>query len=361
MTAPTAPLLDCRWMSQPGGVGRVAQHLVRGLAELDAPGHPLTLWGSPEHIGEHPAWCHIAPTELVGHECKGQRQLLELPPHRGALYLHQVRPFRDWNSATLIHDTIQIRQGTPTKRRLTRAFLRQVAKRSRRILTVSEHSRRLIIDDLGGAPDKIDVLTLPIDRDLAARVRARRATLGTRTGTDVLWVGRVEPNKNVDGLMAAFAASGIDGRAPLRLFGATSAQRPGLLERGRALGIEHLDVARATTDDDLADAYARAALVVMPSFEEGWGLPAYEAIACGIPVIASSGGSLPELARFAHSTYQLVDVRTPGALAGALADAPLDIDHPTMDAHSLAATDTGPTRAALASRVLQTLTALASS
>jgi glycosyltransferase involved in cell wall biosynthesis len=361
MTFPTAPLLDCRWMAQPSGAGRVARHLVRGLSELDSPGHPLTLWGSPEHIGEHPAWCHISPTGLEGNEWKGQRQLFELPPHHGAVYLHQVRPFRDWNSATVIYDTIQLRQATRLQSRLNRTFLRQVAKRSRRILTISEYSRRSIITDLGGAADKIDVLTLPIDRDLAERVRTRRAELGARTGTDVLWVGRVEPNKNVDGLMAAFAASGIDGRAQLRLFGASQTQRHGLLERGRALGIEHLDVAQATTDDDLADAYARAAMVVAPSFEEGWGLPAYEAIACGIPVIASSGGSLPELARFARSTYQLVDVRTPGALAAALADATLDTDHTTMDVHSLAATEAGPTHAAIASRVLQTLTALASS
>lgn len=359
MTVPAPSLLDCRWMSAPGGVGRVAQHIVRGLADLDPPVQHLTLWGSPEHIGEHPPWCQIAPTDLVGYERRGQRQLFEVPPHLSAVYLHQVRPLRDWNSATLIHDTIQIRQGTRARRQLNRTFLRQVAQRSRRILTVSEHSRRSIIDDLGCAPEKIDVLQMPIDRDLATRVRARRAELASGTGTDVLWVGRVEPNKNVDGLMKAFAASGIDGRAQLRLFGASGTERLDLLQRARTLGIEHLDVARATTDDDLADAYARAAVVVLPSFEEGWGLPAFEAIACGIPVIASSGGSLPELARFARGGYQLVDVRTTGALATALADASLQVDHVTMDAHSIAATDDGPTRAAIASQVLQTLTTLA--
>jgi hypothetical protein len=78
-------------------------------------------------------------------------------------------------------------------------------------------------------------------------------------------------------------------------------------------------------------------------------------------VIASSGGALPELERFSKSTYQLVDVRVPRALAEVLAEAPLDTDLLTMNAHSLAANRTGPTRAAIASQILSTLATFAAS
>lgn len=343
-------------MSQPGGVGRVAEHLVRGLSDIDDPGYEVLLWGSPERLGEIPAWCRVAATDRVGKEWRGQRQWFETPRHDGALYLHQVRPLRDWSSATMVHDTIQLHQGSAARRRAKRVFLRSVVRRSRRVVTVSEHSRGAIIAELGCPPDRIEVVRLPLDRDLARRVRARRAELrscaATAIGSDVLWVGRVEPNKNLEGLFAAFAASGLDGRVRLHVFGATPAQRETLLALGRRLGIAHLEVATATSDADLVDAYARAALVVVPSFEEGWGLPAYEALACGIPVLASSGGALPEQARFARGSFRLVDVRRPGELARALAESPLDVDHAAMDADSLTAVASGPTRADLATHLL---------
>jgi glycosyltransferase involved in cell wall biosynthesis len=357
-------MIDCRWLSEPAGAGRVAQHVVQGLSDLDVARSEVLLWGPPERLMGRPAWCTVAPTELVGREWRGQRQVFQLPSHRGAVYLHQTRPLRDWRSATLIHDTIQLRDGSVAHRRMKRWFLRTVARRSRRVLTVSEYSRRSIVAELGCAPDKIERITLPIDRELAASVRARRRELagagnsGSGHGSDVLWVGRHAPHKNVLGLLAAFAESGLDGRVRLRLLGVAAEHREVLLAEGRRLGIDHLEVTTSTTDDMLVDAYAGAALVVMPSFEEGWGLPAYEALACGIPVVASSAGSLPEVAAFARSPFQLVDVGQPGALARALEAAPLDVDRSTMDAWSLAVVESGPTAARLAEQVLDVLDGL---
>jgi glycosyltransferase involved in cell wall biosynthesis len=358
-------LIDCRWLSEPAGAGRVAQHLVRGLTELAGPEREVVLWGPPERLVDRPPWCTVAASQRVGREWRGQRELLSIPAHRGAVYLHQTRPLRDWRSATLVHDTIQLRDGSTLYRWAKRRFLRTVVRKSEYVLTVSDHSRRSIIDDLGGAPGKIHRITLPLDRGMAQRVRARRLDLAgtddqaTARGSDVLWVGRLAPHKNVFGLLAAFAESSLDGTVRLRLVGVSVEHRQLLLAEARRLGIQHLDVVTSATDDDLVDAYARAALVVMPSFEEGWGLPAYEALACGIPVVASSAGSLPEVAAFAHSPFQLVDVRAPGSLARALAEAPLDVDRTTMDAWSVAALEGGPTARALAEVVLGVLEALA--
>jgi glycosyltransferase involved in cell wall biosynthesis len=361
MTNARLPLLDCRWLAAPAGAGRVTQHLLGGMRRLPRPDTDVLLWGSPDRLGGLPAWCRVAPTELVGKELGGQRQWLSVPAHERAVYLHQTRPLRDWRSATLVHDTIQLRAGAGASRRLKRAFLRTVVRRSQVVLTVSEHSRRSIIDELGCPPDRIRRLVLPVDRQLAGRVRERRALLderGERVAGDVLWVGRVAPHKNVPGLLRAFAASGLDGPFRLHLFGPRAAEREGLLRAARSLGIEHVEIANSTTDADLVDAYARAAVVVVPSFEEGWGLPAYEAAACGIPVVASLAGALPEVAAHAAGPFGLVDVRAPRALATALAEAPLTVDLRQMDAWSDDVLRSGATEIELAQTVLDVVRSL---
>lgn len=346
-------MLDARWLRESSGSGRVAQHTVRGLADLDDPGFTVTLWGDPDHLADIPRWCSIHPSRSTGSEWKGQRDLLNIPRHHGSLYLHQVRPLRWRSSATLIHDTIQLHYGAPRRAFLRRFYLRSAVRNSELILTVSDHSRRTIIDELGCPPERIRRLQLPIDATLAERVRRRRTETGI--GTDILYVGRIADHKNVDGLLGAFAASGLDGERQLRVFGPRRDQRPGLLSLGRQLGIRHLDIATDTTDDDLVDAYAAAALVVQPSFTEGWGLSTFEAIACGIPVVSSNGGALPEQVAYARSPFEQVDVRAVGALAKALVDAPFASSVATMNAHSVDAVANGPRRAQLAADIVDTL------
>lgn len=359
---PDALLVDCRWVGTRGGVGRVVQHLLRGVRDLDASGElesavgpSLVLWGPPGPVedasGELPPGVRVAPSRRVGHEWVGQRDFFGLPAHRGALYLHQLRPLRDWSSATLIHDTIPLRQGSAIKRRVWRRLLRDVAHRSGALLTVSEHSRRSIAADLGVDPATIVRVHLPMDRHLAARVRARRAERGA--GTDLLYVGRFDANKNLPGLIAAFGASGRHRDAQLHLFGPAPQHRSTLLDVARQHGVRNVVIAERTDDDDLVTAYAGAAAVVAPSFEEGWGLGPYEAVACGIPVVASDRGALPEVAAYATTRFDLVDITQPGALAAAIAEVqPADVE--TMDAASLAAEVGSPTSAELARVALAT-------
>lgn len=363
MTNSRLPLLDCRWLAEPAGAGRVAQLLIEGLRQLPPPHSDVLIWGSPARLGPLPSWCHVVPTEFVGNEVSGQRQWWSLPPHAGAVYLHQLRPLRDWRSSTLVYDTIQLREGSAPVRRLKERFLRTVVRRSQQVLTVSEHSRRSIIDELGGRPDGIRRLVLPVDGRLAARVRQRRARLdaeGQGSTADVLWVGRVAPHKNVPGLLHAFADSGIDGRLRLHLFGPRAHQRDELLGLARSLGIQHVEVAAVTTEAARVEAFARAAVVVVPSFEEGWGLPAYEAAACGIPVVASSAAALPEVAAHAAGPFHLVDVRAPGALAAALAEEQFDASTATKDAWSCETVRRGPTDAEFAQAILDALFDVAS-
>jgi glycosyltransferase involved in cell wall biosynthesis len=172
---------------------------------------------------------------------------------------------------------------------------------------VVRHVERVIVDSactaadvealLGVAPDRIRVVhlaptpaPLPDPAQLAA-VRARYAL----DGPFLLYVGTLEPRKNLGTLLRAFARLGPAEPARLVLAGArgwldepivAAAARQG--DRVRLLG--------SVPAADLAALYAAATAFVYPSLYEGFGLPPLEAMACGCPVVVSTAGALPEVA-----------------------------------------------------------------
>jgi glycosyltransferase involved in cell wall biosynthesis len=72
------------------------------------------------------------------------------------------------------------------------------------------------------------------------------------------------------------------------------------------------------SDDELARNYGEAQVAVVPSLYEGFSLPAVEAMACGVPVVATTGGALPEVVGADGETGLLVPPDDPSALAGAI-------------------------------------------
>ena len=127
------------------------------------------------------------------------------------------------------------------------------------------------------------------------------ARYGVSPGTPlVLYVGGISPHKNLEGLVHAMA--GLETDAQLVIVG--DEKRDSALTCGRELrqAISRLGLAERVTftgfmpDDDLVAIYNAASLLVLPSFEEGFGLPVIEAMACGTPVAVSRIGALVELA-----------------------------------------------------------------
>lgn len=105
----------------------------------------------------------------------------------------------------------------------------------------------------------------------------------------MLFVGGPEPRKNAELLFSAFAAAFETGPMQLRIVGTLSAADE------RALLRSGLFYARLFPNDfELRELYAGAIAVLAPSRDEGYGLPAVEAMACGAPVIAADSGGLPE-------------------------------------------------------------------
>jgi glycosyltransferase involved in cell wall biosynthesis len=203
-----------------------------------------------------------------------------------------------------------------------RVYLRLLARRSaqqaRRIIAVSESTKRDLVAHYGLSPAKVDVIPNGVDPSFqplpAAQVASFRAqrTLPERL---ILFVGTLEPRKNVAALVQAYARL-PEPRPPLVLIGGRGWLYDDLFRQIEALNlsdqVRHVGYVPA---EDLPLWYNVATLFVYPSLYEGFGLPVLEAMACGVPVVTSSTSSLPEVVGPAGL---LVDPANVEDLAGAM-------------------------------------------
>ena len=218
---------------------------------------------------------------------------------------------RGARSVYTIHDLIPLRlPGTTldSKRAMYR-LLGRIAATADHIVTVSEHSRRDIIELLGADPARVtntyeavefprELVERPDDvvaGDLASRYRLEAKSY-------LLFFGAIEPKKNVKALIEAYQQSGV--AAPLVIVGGGgwSNQTETLMLRRIAEDEAELPPEkRKVRQFDYASRSALASLikgaraVVFPSLYEGFGLPVLEAMLLGTPVITSRTSSLPEI------------------------------------------------------------------
>jgi glycosyltransferase involved in cell wall biosynthesis len=221
-----------------------------------------------------------------------------------------------------IHDLFFI--GYPGRRRplydaaMTR-LARLYAAGASAIIADSEHSRRAIVERLGLAAER--TVVIPVGLGPEFRPATPSAAQRERYGLGphyALAVGNFLPHKNLPRLLRAWAALAASLRSSHRLVlaGGDHAGRPALAALAASLGLgDHVVFPGLVDDADLPAVYGGAAAVVLPSLDEGFGLPALEAMACGGPVIASRRGALPEVVGDAGV---LVDPEDERALAGAL-------------------------------------------
>jgi glycosyltransferase involved in cell wall biosynthesis len=196
----------------------------------------------------------------------------------------------------------------------------RVVPRVARLLTVSHASAAEIEQFFGVARKQVSVVYNGTDSELF-RPHERDVE------TDLIFVGRTEDRKKgVAYLLDALALTPsrvtlkiVDGRIP----------EDGLVPcKIRELGLEGRVrlVERMLSVDELVAEYSTARAAVVPSFFEGFGFPASEAMACGLPVIASDGGALPEVLGTSGESGLLVPCRNAPALAEAITDLTSDAD-----------------------------------
>lgn len=201
-------------------------------------------------------------------------------------------------------------------------MLRLVARRADHIFTVSDYSKRQIMEHLGVRADLISVAyngigghIFPEDRD-AARANVNR-DFGF-SGPYILFVGNLKSNKNVHGLLRAFAVLQQRSKIShcLLIVGDDAAGRQSVMDLILDLKLENKVIhVPQVGHDRIRTLYSGADLTVLPSFEEGFGLPVVESMACGTPVACSRSASLPEIGGEAAEYF---DPRDPESIAASV-------------------------------------------
>lgn len=210
---------------------------------------------------------------------------------------------------------------TAESRRYYNGQIERAVQQAAHILADSEATKNDLVDMLGVPPEKITVHMLGVDpqyRPLPEHeVLAACQRLALPHGF-ILFVGTFEPRKNIPGLLAAYRLlrRQVPDAPPLVLAGRQGWLAEDIAAQAERLGLESYLHWRQDVPPALMPAlYNAATLLVLPSFYEGFGLPALEAMACGTPTLVANRSSLPEVVGDAGL---LVNPEDPHAIASAI-------------------------------------------
>lgn len=297
------------------GVGRYIREVLASVF-ADARFGQVTLLGDPEPLAAfaaeqgacgrvtvHPllrrwgmaraqlAWAELA---LRGHT---RADVWFFPFSDVPLLMHPGR------SVVTIHDLIllELPKLADAKGRVsTHITLRAGTRLARRVITDSESTRRDILDRVPGVASRLEVVPLgvsPAFRPLGPGESVECTSLGALRPF-LLSVGNRFPHKNQLAAVATLARLRAEG-SDIRLVVVGGRYHPyweSVVEKAEALGVRDalVDLGEVT-ESQLRCLYACCEAFLFPSLYEGFGLPVLEAMACGAPVIASNGSSLPEV------------------------------------------------------------------
>jgi glycosyltransferase involved in cell wall biosynthesis len=235
-----------------------------------------------------------------------------------------LMPARAAAQIVTIHDLFFLSSADQTRAEIRRDYPALAAEHARRadaVITSTQYGRSQIVTRLGVELDRIYICPpgAPTWRTLGREPNVPEDGC-------ILFLGTLEPRKNVGALLDAYIR--VLARRPtlprLVLAGRATAGASEWLARLRtaplAGRVTHLGYVLDTGREEL---YQSARVLVMPSLDEGFGLPALEAMSAGVPVIVSSRGSLPEVVGDAGAQFDPADVN---ALADAIERAVADPD-----------------------------------
>lgn len=202
-----------------------------------------------------------------------------------------------------------------TFRAANRSYLqllgRQSVRRARRVIAVSQSTKDDLVKHYGLPATRVDVVYHGVDEAFCPLPAEEVATFRARQGLPerfLLFVGTLEPRKNVVRLVEAYAIL-PQTSPPLVLVGGKGWFYEQVFRRVEELGLaSRVHFAGYVPAADLPAWYNAAEVLVYPSLYEGFGLPLLEAMACGTPVISSTASSLPEVVGDAGLLVDPVDV-----------------------------------------------------
>jgi glycosyltransferase involved in cell wall biosynthesis len=247
-----------------------------------------------------------------------------------------VPPTRRIGAVLTVHDLTVLRYPEMCERS-TLAYpdlIRQALRRGAWIHTPSEYVAQEVVDLLGADPDRVRAVLSGAPTPQPGRAVAGGGDEGGGGAADeggppvalppgteryVLAIGTAEPRKDLPGLVHAFeAVARSRPELTLVLVGRDGWGAAALDEAIASSPVRERVVRTGWLDDRRVDRLLRgAAVLAYPSIYEGFGFPPLQAMAVGVPVVATRVGALPEVL---GDAAELVPPRTPAALAGALAD-----------------------------------------
>ena len=296
--------IDARWLYS--GIGTYTFNMVRELGqcpELEL--HCITM---SEHRAKLQPLCdRISIVDVPIYSVREQFAIERVARKFSVLHVpHYNAPLlRSGTLLITIHDLTHILddqlRNTWKSRLYARPMMRMAAKKAAHIFTDSAYSKRQILEHLDVPAEKVTVSYLGVGPQFSPECREMAMqTVQRECGVKrpyVLYVGNLKPHKNVTGLLRAFAlAQNRTARDYELLIIGDDSSGGELTGLAAGLGIGAVTrFAGRVSDDTLRSAYSAADLTVLPSFEEGFGLPVLESMACGTPVACSRAASLPEV------------------------------------------------------------------
>lgn len=305
------------------GVGNYTYALLRALLEVDT-GHSYRLFSSGlkaadlENLPEVASWEDTADLVLHRHLRLPTRLLYKIWDRlarprvdkmlEGVDLYHATNyylpPVAEARTVTTIYDLSFLKNPAWSSPKIVGPFsegVRRFALDADAVITCSDATKVDAVTMLGIHPEKVHVVYGAVDRGFGDTTRPEAVDLLVHEydlrQPYLLYVGTLEPRKNIDGLLRAFAAVAEDVPHTLVLVGGIGWNMEGLDERIAALGMGDRirRMGYLPQRSHLPAFYAAADAFFFPSFYEGFGLPVLEAMTCGCPVITSRNSSLPEV------------------------------------------------------------------
>jgi len=303
------PILAFDARAHATGIGRYTEQLLIGLRS-SLPGVEIWCVVHPTHGRKLAAYAdRIIPSAAPMYSLAAQMAIPGLV--EGATLLHcphyDIPVLYSRRMSVTIHDVTHLLdpafRNTLKSRVFAKSLLKIAVTKARRIITISQYSKRMILEHLGGSENKISVIhryASPIFSPMPrheAKVIVRRELDLCRDY--FLFVGSPKPSKNLPVLFEAFARlqSRHHGAIELVIIGNDKKNEQSLHTLAVRLGIDKwVRWIESVSDEVLRACYSGAEATILPSRQEGFGLPVIESMACGTPVICADAASLPEVA-----------------------------------------------------------------